>query len=214
MAPFTPGEKRRALIVDDEAVFRTLLAQAVTDFGFEVETVDGVDNAKDLLEEFDPDIVLLDLALGGGRTGFELLELIESHYNWIAVMILTTYRSPELVASLQAPLRREVGYVVKSDVVDIDVLAQAIESTLASRPPRQKFIPGLTTITRSQAEVLRLMAEGLSNGAIAEARGCTPRALERISARLYAGLGLNTDPGSNPRVQAVNMYRTGHISVY
>lgn len=63
-----PGERRRALIVDDEAVFRTLITSAVSDFGFEARAIGSAHELADALEEFDPDIVMLDLALGKGRT--------------------------------------------------------------------------------------------------------------------------------------------------
>ena len=112
----------------------------------------------------------------------------------MAVLILTSYRSPELVAKLAQPVSSKVGYVVKSDIVDLDVLQNAIERTLDSQPPRRLPQAGVPTITRSQAEVLRLMAEGLSNTAIAEQRGCSIRALERINARLYSALGIRTTP--------------------
>ena len=212
-ARVTPGESRRALIVDDEAVFRTLIAAAVSDFGFETKTIASASEASEALEDFDPDVVLLDLALGEGPNGLDLLDFIETHYGWVAVLILTSYRSPELVAKLAQPVSSKVGYVVKSDIVDLDVLQNAIDRTLDSQPPRRLPQAGVPTITRSQAEVLRLMAEGLSNTAIAEQRGCSIRALERINGRLYSALGIKDDADANARVQAVGMYRDGRVDV-
>ena len=208
-----PGESRRALIVDDEAVFRTLISAAVSDFGFDTMAIATANEASDALEEFDPDVVLLDLALGEGPNGLDLLNYIEAHYGWIAVLILTSYRSPDLVAKLDRPVSSKVGYVVKSDIVELTVLQDAIEQTLDSQPPRRLPQPGVPTITRSQAEVLRLMADGLSNAAIAEQRGCSVRALERVNARLYAALGVKDDADANARVQAVGMYRDGRVDV-
>ena len=98
-------------------------------------------------------------------------------------------------------------------MVELTVLHDAIEQTLDSQPPRRLPQPGVPTITRSQAEVLRLMADGLSNAAIAEQRGCSVRALERVNARLYAALGVKDDADANARVQAVGMYRDGRVDV-
>ncbi len=209
----TPGEARRALIVDDEAVFRTLVAAAVADFGFDVAAIASGAEVADALEEFDPDVVILDLALGEGPNGLDVLRFIEDHYDWVAVLILSSYRSPELVATLDGPLNARVGYVVKSDVVDLEVLQQAIEQTLDAEPPRRSRSSDLPTITRSQAEVLRLMADGLSNSAIAERRGCSVRALERIIGRLYAALGLSDGVDANARVNAVGIYRDRRVDV-
>ncbi len=205
---------RRALVVDDEAVFRTLVTRAVEGFGFLTMSVASSAEATEALEEFDPDVVILDLALGEGPTGLDLLKVINTNYDWIAVLILTSFRSPDLVATLEEPINPRAGYVVKSDIVDIEVLRQAIEQTIAAHPPHQPAGGGEhPTITRSQAEVLRLMADGLSNAAIAEQRGSTPRALERLIARLYAALGLMDEPNMNPRVHAVRMYQAGDIDV-
>lgn len=208
-----PGERRRALIVDDEAVFRTLITSAVSDFGFEARAIGSAHELADALEEFDPDIVMLDLALGEGPNGLDLLEFIEKYYPWVSVLILTSFRSPELVGTLDGPLNPKVGYVVKSDVVDLDVLRDAIEQTLASEPPRRAALAGVPVVTRGQAEVLRLMAEGLSNAAIAQRRGCSARALERIIARLYTALGISDDAQGNARVQAVTVFRDGGVDV-
>lgn len=209
----TPGEARRALIVDDEAVFRTLIAAAVADFGFDAHAVASAAQAVDALEEFDPDIVLLDLALGEGPNGLDVLAFIEDYYDWVSVLILSSYRSPDLIAKLDAPLNPRVGYVVKSDIVDLEVLQQAIEQTLAADPPRRSSSVDVPTITRSQAQVLRLMADGLSNAAIAAERGCSVRALERIIARLYAALGLRESGDANARVSAVSKLRAGNVDV-
>ena len=131
----------------------------------------------------------------------------------MSVLILTSFRSPELVGTLDGPLNPKVGYVVKSDVVDLDVLRDAIEQTLASEPPRRAALAGVPVVTRGQAEVLRLMAEGLSNAAIAQRRGCSARALERIIARLYTALGISDDAQGNARVQAVTVFRDGGVDV-
>ena len=208
-----PGESRRALIVDDEAVFRTLIAAAVADFGFETMSVGSAAEASNALEEFDPDIAVLDLSLGEGPSGLDLLAHIERSYPWLAVLIVTSHRSPDLVARLEKPLSSKVGYIVKSDIVDLGTLHEAIERTLASEPPRRSPEPGIRTITRGQAEVLRLMADGLSNAAIADQRGCSVRALERIIARLYSALGLSEGSDANARVHAVTMYRDGRVDV-
>lgn len=212
-ARVTPGEKRCALVVDDEAVFRTLIAAAVKDFGFDVESVADVAQATDAIEDFDPDIVLLDLALGDGPTGLDFLDFLERYYPWISILILSSHRSPDLVAKGHRPLSSRVGYVVKSDIVELDVLQRAIENTLDSHPPRRALRPGIPTVTRSQAEVLRMLAEGRSNAAIAEARGCSVRALERVVTRLYSALGLGGDTAANDRVRAVTMYRDGRVDV-
>jgi DNA-binding NarL/FixJ family response regulator len=69
------------------------------------------------------------------------------------------------------------------------------------------------TITASQAEILRMIADGLSNASIAEARGITLRAAEALIQRTFAALGVNGDPSVNPRVVAVRMWHQGKVAV-
>lgn len=202
--------RRRALLVDDEVIFRSLAANAVADFGFEVEAVGDAESAREAFTWFEPDIVIVDLELGEGPTGIELVEYIRAHHASVPIMILSAYRSPHLIDSHAQPLARDIGYVVKSDVVDVEVLHQAIENTLASNPPAPSA-DGAFAITRNQAAVLRMIAEGMSNAAIAEERKCSARSLERLINRLYQALGIAGDAAINPRVTAARMYRESRI---
>ena len=207
-----PGERRRAWIVDDEAVFRTLITSAVSDFGFEARAIGSATSWPTALEEFDPTSSCSTSPWGRAERS-RSARVHREYYPWVSVLILTSFRSPELVGTLDGPLNPKVGYVVKSDVVDLDVLRDAIEQTLASEPPRRAALAGVPVVTRGQAEVLRLMAEGLSNAAIAQRRGCSARALERIIAASTRALGISDDAQGNARVQAVTVFRDGGVDV-
>jgi DNA-binding NarL/FixJ family response regulator len=69
------------------------------------------------------------------------------------------------------------------------------------------------TITSTQAEILRMIADGLSNASIAEARGISLRAAEALVQRTFAALGVNGDPSINARVVAVRMWQQGKVVV-
>jgi DNA-binding NarL/FixJ family response regulator len=69
------------------------------------------------------------------------------------------------------------------------------------------------TITSSQAEILRLLADGLSNASIAEARGISLRSTEALIQRTFIALGVNNDPSINSRVVAVKMWHQGKVIV-
>ena len=208
-----PGEPRRALIVEDEAAFRTLVTSAIESFGFEVCAVASAVDAGNQLDDFDPDIAIVDLVLGHGPTGLDFARHLRRYYPWISVLLLTSFRAPELVESDGAPIDSAVGYLVKSDIVDLDVLQNAIEDTLAASPPQRAPMTGVPLVTRNQAQVLRLLADGLSNAEIAEQRGCSVRALERTISRLYEALDLDDVSEKNNRVRAVTLYRDGGVDL-
>lgn len=69
------------------------------------------------------------------------------------------------------------------------------------------------TITAAQAEMLRMIADGLSNSAIAEARGITLRAVEALIQRTFVTLGVSGDSTINPRVAAVRKWQQGKVVV-
>ena len=66
--------KRKLLIVDDEELMRKSLKTCLTIKGYEVETAQDSDEAFKLIEEFNPDIMLLDLYLQKGLSGIEILK--------------------------------------------------------------------------------------------------------------------------------------------
>ena len=68
-------------------------------------------------------------------------------------------------------------------------------------------------LTGAQADVLRMLAEGLSTRAIAERRGTSIRAAETMLVRLYEALGLSNEDLSDHRVTAVRIWQQGRITV-
>jgi DNA-binding CsgD family transcriptional regulator len=69
------------------------------------------------------------------------------------------------------------------------------------------------TITAAQAEILRMIADGLSNSAIAKKRDISLRAAEGLIQRTFQALGVNGDSDMNPRVIAVRMWQQGKVAV-
>jgi DNA-binding NarL/FixJ family response regulator len=64
----------------------------------------------------------------------------------------------------------------------------------------------LSELSRSQLDVVRLLAQGKSNEEIAEIRGTTVRAVRMILVRAFQALGINEDAGPEKRVQAAIKY--------
>jgi len=204
----------QVLIVDDDQAFRSLLEIAISGFGYEVEVVGTADEAWELITQFPPDLIILDLNLGVGPTGLDVAEKLRRSELNIPVIILSVHRSPRLVDAQAIPVDKQYTYLVKSDLGDLSVLQNAIVRTLANKPVFLPLDPDTPTITRGQAEVLRLIAEGYSNISIADMRGCSVRSLERIVNRLYQALEIDPTPGLlNPRVVAARMYLESKVTV-
>lgn len=195
-----------------------MMKVALDQLGFDTETASSAREAMRIMADRPCQLTVLDLDLGQGPTGVELAETISRWYPATAILVVTVFRSPGLVTSGARPQGR-YGYLVKDDISSLEVLRTAVDDAFL----RVKRSAGVLSsgqapervrrITRTQAEVLRLMAEGLSNEAIAARRVTTLRSVEATIQRLYDRLGLVSGGGVNPRVEAVRMYRASEISV-
>ena len=72
--------KRRVLVVDDDRDTRMSLALLLDDEGYDVEVAATVGQFWKSVEEFDPDVVLLDIGLVDHRNGFDLARAINLRY--------------------------------------------------------------------------------------------------------------------------------------
>jgi response regulator NasT len=114
------------LLVDDDRLILTTLAQGLKFAGYSVWTAESVDEAEALLASGErPDLVVLDINMPG-RSGLELAERLNA-FDHIPFMLLTAYSDAELVE--QAVGSGALSYLVKP--VDTVQLEPAIKAALA-----------------------------------------------------------------------------------
>lgn len=206
----------RVMLVEDEYFSRTIVSEMLTASGLNIFPVGSVADAIESMETFDPHVVVTDLDLGPGPDGGDLLAKIMEERPWTGMVVLTAHASPELAIKDPSRIPENAGYVVKSELHSIHKLISAIEESIVmpgnfegtSNSSEDKII-----ITSSQAEILRLIADGLSNASIAEARGISIRSTEALIQRTFVALGLNANPNINPRVTAAKMWQQGRVVV-
>lgn len=210
----TASKTIRVLLVEDDDFTRNVVREMLEASGIEVLPLASVAAAIDSLDSFDPNVVLTDLDLGHGPDGADLLSKIAEERPWIGMVIMTAHASPELAINDASRIPEQAGYIVKSELNSIQKLIDLIEESIvmpgdfSARDSVQKI-----TITSTQAEILRMIADGLSNASIAETRGITLRAAEALVQRTFAALGVNGDPSINPRVVAVRLWQQGKVVV-
>jgi DNA-binding NarL/FixJ family response regulator len=206
----------RVLLVEDDDFTRNVVREMLVASGIEVEQVASVAKAIESLEGFDPHVVVTDLDLGHGPDGADLLTKISEERPWIGMVVMTAHASPELAINDASRIPEHAGYIVKSELHSIQNLITLIEESIVM-PGNFKGneVTGeeKITVTSTQAEILRLIADGLSNASIAETRGISLRAAEALVQRTFAALGVNGDPSINARVVAVRMWQQGKVVV-
>jgi len=204
------------MLVEDEEFTRNMVAEMLTNSGVIVSSVATVAKAIATIDSFDPHVVLTDLDLGHGPDGADLLLKVFKDRPWTGMVIMTAHASPELAISDASRIPDPTVYIVKSEIKSIANLLLAIEESIEKTGKFQKSVAAVSekiTITASQAEILRMIADGLSNASIAKERDITLRAAEALIQRTFQALGVNSDPTVNPRVVAVRMWHQGKVAV-
>jgi len=113
------------LVVDDELHIRMLYQEELEDKGYKVVTSDGSEDVETLLEESGPDVIVLDIKLGGAKSGLDILQEIRARDQYVPVILCTAYDS------FQHDLKSIAAdyYVVKS--VDLTELMDKVDKALA-----------------------------------------------------------------------------------
>lgn len=206
----------RVLVVEDDSFTEQLVASALERQGFTVERCNSVRSALEIFESFEPHAVVSDLDLGETMSGVDLLNRISEDAPWTGLVALTAHASPELAA--QGSLPTGVAYLVKSKIGNLDEIGAAVRAAIAGNAQEivstsSETKQGDIVVSSSQADLLRLLAEGLTNAAIAEQRGTSLRAVENLIQRTFRTLGLSKGNGYSPRMEAVRLWRQGRIVV-
>jgi DNA-binding NarL/FixJ family response regulator len=213
----TSRQKIRVAVVEDEALFREMLVGALSrQAGLEVvDTAEDGEQAIALARRVKPDVMLMDIELAGEMDGIEASLAIKREHPEIGIVILSVHDDPLYVTSL--PLGESTGwsYLLKQTVRDIATVVQAIEgcargmvvldpAIMAKLHPRQGS--AIVRLTPRQQEVLRLLAEGLSNAAIARQLTLEERSVESYINVIYQHLEISGEPEINMRVKAALAY--------
>ena len=114
----------KILVVDDEKHIRMLYQEELESEGYTVATSSGEDPILEVVQREEPQVVILDIKLGPGRSGLDLLQEIRGHNPNMPVILSTAYDS------FQHDLKSIAAdyYVVKS--VDLTELKSKVQQAL------------------------------------------------------------------------------------
>ena len=189
----------RVLIVDDHPVVRAglrMLLAARPEVEVVAEAGDG-QTALSAAMQHRPDVVLCDLRLGDGMDGVAITRAVLSTQPAPAVLILTTYdHDTDIVRAVEAGAS---GYLLKD--VATDELVAAIEAaaagqTVLSPSMTERMIATLRTrragLSAREVEVMRLVAEGLSNRQVAKRLFVSEATVKTHLNHAYTKLGVDS----------------------
>ena len=211
MTPTTARPLRVAL-VEDQPLFRSMLERTVADApGLEVVvTVGTVTEAREALRPGVADVVVLDIDLPDGN-GIALGVTLRRAQPDIGVLLLSAHDAMDLLLDLPRDVAHGWCYLSKNSGTSESTLLHAVRSaaageTVLDRALLDRVTPragsAVARLTQRQYEVLRLLAQGLSNAGIAERLDITEKSVQNHVYAIYATLGIDAEPARNPRVSA------------
>jgi DNA-binding NarL/FixJ family response regulator len=214
----------RAVIAEDSVLLREGLRRLLTEAGFEVVATAG--DGDDLLRKaraHRPDVVVTDIRMPPGQSdeGLRAAQRIRAELPQTGVVLLSQYVEDGYVAELLGERADGVGYLLKDRVTDVerflDAVTRVAEGGSALDPEVVSHLLGrrrredpLDDLTPREREVLALMAEGCSNGAIAGRLVVTERAVEKHVTNIFEKLRLPAQPDHHRRVLAVLAFLETH----
>jgi DNA-binding NarL/FixJ family response regulator len=210
----------RIVIAEDSVLLREGLAGILHRFGHTV--VAAVGDAPALLDAVDshrPDIVVADVRMPPGYTdeGLRAAIALRAAHPTLAALVLSQYIEQTYAAEL-LDTGPGVGYLLKDRVGKvtefIDALQRVAEGETVVDPLVVRQLLALhrgplNRLTAREQEVLALMAQGLSNAAIARTLVVTEAAIAKHIARILHKLDLPPDDNHNRRVLAVLAFLRG-----
>jgi DNA-binding NarL/FixJ family response regulator len=210
----------RVVVADDVMLTREGIVHLLDEAGIDV--VAQAEDADGLLREVrlkQPDAAIVDIRMPPTHTdeGLVATQRIRANHPAIGVLVLSQYVEPSYALRLLEEHPERVGYLLKQRVFDVAVLVDAlrrigdgetvVDPTIVSRlVGRQRRHDPLAELTAREREVLGLVAEGLSNGAIASRLFVAERTVEAHVKQVFLKLGLAINPASHRRVLAVLAY--------
>ena len=210
----------RVVVADDVMLTREGIVRLLGDAGIDV--VGEAEDAQGLLRHVRlrrPDAAIVDIRMPPTHTdeGLVATQRIRSEHPEIGVLLLSQYVEPSYAMRLLEQHPERVGYLLKQRVFDVAILVDAlrridegesvIDPTIVSRLlGRERREDPLEELTEREREVLGLVAEGLSNRAIASRLFVTQRTVESHVTEIFLKLDLDVNPDSHRRVLAVLTY--------
>ncbi|TQL01663.1 LuxR family two component transcriptional regulator [Cellulomonas sp. SLBN-39] len=202
----------RVALVEDQPLFLTMLQRVLDDApGLHVvATARSHAEASRVLRPGLAQVVVLDIDLPDGN-GISLGVRLRRAQPDLGVLLLSAHDAMDLLLDLPPDVAHGWCYLSKTSSTSEESLVGAIRAaargeTVLDPALLDRMTPragsSVAQLTQRQYEVLRLLAEGLSNAGIGERMGITEKSVQNHVHAVYATLGIDADPVRNPRVSA------------
>jgi len=214
----------RVVLADDALLLREGLQRILVADGFDV--VAAVGDGPALLSAVtaeQPDLAIVDVRMPPTFTdeGIHAARQIRKDHPEVGVLLLSQHVHVGGALELFQANAQGLGYLLKDRVLEIDDFLSAVRRVgsggsamdpivIQALVQRNANDDPLADLSDREREVLALMAEGVSNPAIAQRLVVSPRTVETHVASIFAKLGLIPTTEEHRRVRAVVTYLQRH----
>ncbi len=206
----------RVVIAEDSVLLRAGIQRLLADE--DIETVAAVEDGEGLLvavSEHRPDLAVVDVRMPPTFTDEGLRAALRAREQLpgLPVLVLSQYVEERYAVELLSGGAGGVGYLLKERVADVAEFVDAVhrvagggtcidQEVIAQLMARGRRNP-IDVLTPREREVLGLMAQGLTNVAIAKSLTVSDGAVEKHVGNIFAKLGLEPSAEEHRRVRAV-----------
>lgn len=162
--------------------------------------------AVELVKKHRPDALVTDLDFGPGPTGLDIAESLRASFPRLGIVVLSAYGDPRLHSESLVSAPAGVVYLIKQQVASTAQLAEAIRVSIDKAAKAEAGELPAINLTSGQIAVLRLVAKGLSNHAIAQELSVTEDSVSKTINRMLKRLGIAQDSGVNSRAALLQSY--------
>ena len=216
----------RVVLAEDHYLLREGMRRLLeTNPDLEIAAVcEDLDSLLAAVEAERPDVVVTDIRMPPGNLdeGIQAAERLRGEHPDVGVVVLSQYLEPAYALALFEAGTERRAYLLKERVHDVGQLVAAIQAVaeggsvvdpkvveaLVAEKTRREHSP-LNELTPRELDVLREMAEGKNNAAIAEALRLSERTVEKAIHSIFLKLGLAWETAVHKRVKAVIFYLSG-----
>jgi len=200
------GEEK-ALVVEDDAGWRSILEELLADAGFQVRTCASFGDALGYLRRASPkfSLAVIDLSLQGPVTSFTGTEANDSNLEGYQLLAATQANGiPTIVVSGVAE-PEEIQRVYSDYSISAYIEKQAFDRAAFRRAvdeakPVYQSLSELSSLTDREREVLDLLAQGLTNKEIAEKLVITTNTVKRHLKAIFEKLDVHTRSAATAKV--------------
>ncbi len=125
---------RRLLLVEDERLLASLMLEVLRGSGFEVAHAATALEAREMLEDLDPDAALIDVHLGPGPSGLHLGHVMARTHPHVGLLLLSRFAELSAAGLDGFDLPPGSVFLPKDRISDTEVLVATIEGVLSGRP--------------------------------------------------------------------------------